>query len=149
MRQRLHFHLAWTTLDRAPLTDARLARFLCGFPRAVAMDERARVLQVGMVSTHLHLLIAGHPATQWPRLVQLLKGGSAAFANRTPELQRAPPLRWQPGYTLETVSPSLVERTRHYLRTRPTVRITPRPAPTESLCRRPVTAFGKSGMMHR
>ena len=71
---RLYCHVVWTTRNRQPILDAGLARFLCGFLRAVARQERARVLEIGMVATHVHLLIRIHPATELSRLLQRLAG---------------------------------------------------------------------------
>ncbi len=48
MRHRLYYHLVWTTKDREPLIDASVARFLCKFLRAIAVEERGRVLEIGM-----------------------------------------------------------------------------------------------------
>ena len=66
MRHRLYVHLVWTTRERARLIDRDLARFLCGFLRAMARKERAYVLEIGMVQTHVHLLVRVHPPCQSP-----------------------------------------------------------------------------------
>src|SRR5437660_668164 len=47
MLDRIYCHIVWTTRDRQPLIDAGLARFLCGFLRAVATQENARILEIG------------------------------------------------------------------------------------------------------
>jgi putative transposase len=116
MRHRLYAHVVWTTRDRAPLLDARIARFLWRFLRDVARQERAVVLQLGLVRTHVHLLLRLHPTTPLPRLLQRLKGGSAVIGTR--EKHANPdPLRWSKGYGITSVSPTAVERVRQYLRT--------------------------------
>src|SRR5690242_13035480 len=79
---RIYCHIVWTTRDRAALIDAGLARFLCGFLRGVATQEGARVLEIGMVQTHVHLLVRIRPTTNISRLLQRLKGGSAAIAGK-------------------------------------------------------------------
>ena len=79
---RLYCHIVWTTRDRAPLIDAGLARFLGKFLRGVARQERARLLEIGMVRTHVHILARLHPTTDVSRLLQRLKGGSAAIAGK-------------------------------------------------------------------
>jgi REP element-mobilizing transposase RayT len=66
MRHRLYAHVVWTTRDRAPLLDARMARFLWRFLRDVARQERAVVLGLGLVRTHVHLLLRLHPTTRCP-----------------------------------------------------------------------------------
>ena len=72
-----------------------------------------------MVSDHVHLLVALHPATSLPRLVQRLKGGSAVVANREGHAHRGHPLRWAKGYNVETVSPRRVPRVGEYIRRQP------------------------------
>jgi REP element-mobilizing transposase RayT len=76
----LYYHLTWTTRGRDRLIDAGLANFLCRYLRAVARQERAHVLEVGMVATHVHVLLRAHPTTDLTRLVQRAKGGSSALA---------------------------------------------------------------------
>lgn len=116
MRHRIYYHLVWTTRDRAPIIDVKIATFLCRFLRAMGHMERAAVLEIGMVRTHVHVLVAAHPLTNIPRLVQRMKGGSAAIALREGHASRSCPLRWAAGYDIETVSPRAVPRARHYLR---------------------------------
>src|SRR3989440_6797518 len=82
MIDRIYCHIVWGTRDRAPLIDAGLARFLCAFLRGVAAQEHARILEIGMVRTHLHLLVRIRPTTDVSRLLQRLKGGSAMIAGK-------------------------------------------------------------------
>jgi len=58
---RIYCHIVWTTRNREALIDAGLARFLCGFLRGVASQEAARLLEIGMVRTHVHLLVRIRP----------------------------------------------------------------------------------------
>lgn len=115
MRHRLYFHLVWTTRDRAPLIDARLASFLERFIPAICRLESTTLLGFGMVSTHVHLLIRLHPRTSISHLVQRLKGGGACVANREGHARRLRPLRWAKGYTIESVGWRNVEKVRAYL----------------------------------
>ena len=82
MIHRLYCHIVWTTRGREPLIDAGLARFLCAFLRGVAGQERTQILEIGMVRTHVHLVVRLHPTTRLDRLLQRLKGGSAAIAGK-------------------------------------------------------------------
>ncbi len=115
MRHRLYVHLTWTTRDRAPLITAALARFLSGFLPAIAAKERATLLALGMVTTHVHLLLRLDPATDIARLVQRLKGGSALLANRDGHAGEHRALRWAKGYNLESVSPRVVPDVGNYV----------------------------------
>src|SRR5438034_600022 len=100
--------------DRAePRVHSRL------FLRAVAAQEGARILEIGMVRTHVHLLVRIHPTTVLSRLLQRLKGGSAAIAGKE---RHTPPdnrLRWANGYSIRSVSPRSLDAVRNYLRAQP------------------------------
>jgi putative transposase len=116
MRHQVFVHLVWTTRDRAAIIDARLAVFLDPFVRRIALAERAEVLEVGIVQTHVHLLMRIGPATQLRRLVQRLKGGSAYLASAEGHARRGDGLRWAKGYSIHSVSPRALEIVREYVR---------------------------------
>jgi putative transposase len=109
----------WTTRYREPSIDGRVAPFLDAFLPPVAQQERASILELGIVSDHVHLLVLLHPTTSLPRLVQRLKGGSAVLANREGHAPRGCPLHRAKGYNVETVSPKRVSRVREYIRNQP------------------------------
>ena len=115
MRDRLFMHVTWTTRDRAALIDRRIAAFLAGTIPIIVRQERGRVLALGVVSNHVHLLIRIHTTTQIPRLMQRVKGGSAMVANRDGHatVRR---LRWDKGYNIESVSRRALRAVRRYVR---------------------------------
>jgi putative transposase len=115
MRHRIYFHIVWTTRGREPLINLRTATFLTRHLCHVAQEERARVLEIGMVATHLHVLVTMEPMAQLPRLLQRWKGASVYIANRE-RLAAPAELRWADGYTAETFSHRQLERVRAYLR---------------------------------
>jgi hypothetical protein len=85
----------------------------------VTQQERAAILEFGVVNDHVHLLVLLHPTTSLPRLIQRLKGGSAVLANREGHARRGCPLHWAKGYNVETVSPSALPGVREYIRKQP------------------------------
>jgi REP element-mobilizing transposase RayT len=105
MRHLLYIHLIWVTRDRAPMIDAPRAQFLMRFLPAIAEQERAVALAIGMVTTHVHVLLRIVPATAISRMIQRMKGGSAHLAGKEGIGSIALPLLWDPGYDLESVSP--------------------------------------------
>jgi REP element-mobilizing transposase RayT len=117
MFHKLFVHITWTTRDRAPLIDLTLARFLTRFLRQVGAQERARVLEIGMVADHVHILVRLHPTTAIPRLMQRMKGGSAVLGT-TPTPGHSG-LRWAKGYSLHSVNPKQLGSVRDYLRAQP------------------------------
>jgi len=119
VRHRLYVHLVWTTRGRERLIDPELARFLCRFLRAMARKERAYVLEIGMVQTHVHLLARLHPTVPVSTLVKRLKGASSAVAARE-GLGGQGRLSWAKSYSVESVSGRALEPVRGYLRGQPT-----------------------------
>jgi len=114
VRDRLYVHLVWTTRNRESTIDLSVARFLVRYLPAVARQERAGVHALGIVATHVHLLLQLHPTTSIPRLLQRLKGGSSVLANREGHAD-ARPLRWAKGYGIASVSPRALEAVRRYV----------------------------------
>src|SRR5689334_16714813 len=97
----LLFHLVWRTRRNEPFINARVAEFLTRYLPGVAHQEKATVLAMGAVTTHIHLLVRVDPVTGIPRLVQRFKGGSSRVA----ELEcHADCLRWANGYSITSVS---------------------------------------------
>jgi REP element-mobilizing transposase RayT len=116
MRHRLFAHVVWTTRPRAPILDVGIARFLDRFLRAIAREERAIVLELGIVRTHVHVLVRYHPMTDLTRLMQRLKGSSAAVANKERHSSTGAPLLWSKGYSIDAVSPRAITDARAYVR---------------------------------
>ena len=118
MRHRLYIHLVWTTRARERLIDRDLARFLCRFLRAMARKERAYILEIGMVQTHVHLLARMHPTVPVSQVVKRLKGASSAVAAQE-GLGSQGRLSWAKGYAVHSVSTGALPSVRVYLRGQP------------------------------
>jgi len=120
MRSRLYFHLVWTTRERRPLLDAAGARFLERYLPAVARQERARILALGAVQTHVHVLFEARTTTALSRLVQRFKGGSSALINREGHTQGTHAVRWARGYAIHTVGTRGLRAARAYVESQAT-----------------------------
>jgi putative transposase len=116
MFHQLYYHIVWTTRDRRRTITREVASFLDRLLRSIARQERAYVLELGMVSTHVHLLVRAHPMTTIPRLLQRLKGASSALAGKELGLPPDSQLRWAQGYTIQSVSLNMLEGVRSYVR---------------------------------
>ncbi len=119
MYHRLYCHIVWTTREREPLIDSGLARFLTRYLRTIARQERAHILEIGMVATHVHLLLRIDHGTSLPRLLQRLKGGSSYLAGKEKHSSTGRALKWAKGYSIVTVGPRQLEAVREYLRSQP------------------------------
>ncbi len=119
MRHRIYLHITWTTRDREPTIDVDSASLLRRLLPAIARQERAHILELGIVRTHVHVLLRVWPTTPIPRLVQRLKGGSSVIVNRERGSTVRQPLRWAKGYNVDSVSRRAVEKVREYIRNQP------------------------------
>jgi REP element-mobilizing transposase RayT len=118
VRHRIYFHIVWATRGRAPLIDAGLAAFLCRFLRQMARAERAHVLEIGMVTTHVHVLARAHPMADIARLLQRLKGASS-IAGKEGHSTYGAVLKWAKGYAIHSVGARSLGAVRQYLRDQP------------------------------
>src|SRR5690349_18079276 len=99
----LYIHLAWTTRDREPMIDRVTRDFLTEYFRRTTIRERADIVVLAILRTHVHVLLRTPPRIDIPQLVRLLKGGSSYAASRLPGNILG--LRWSREYSATTVSP--------------------------------------------
>lgn len=111
---RLYFHLTWSTLNRLPMIDPATRDFLDEFVRRTAAQERAEIVALAILRTHVHVLLRSGPRFDLSRLVQLMKGGSSYAASRLPG--NVVGLRWTRRYSVTTVSPRALPQALEYLR---------------------------------
>ncbi len=112
---RLYAHLSWTTFARLPLIKPPTADFLRRFLLSEAKRHDARVMAMGVVQDHVHLVLQLPAAFDVPRLVQGLKGASARIANRDGIVGHEP-LRWAQGYDLRSLGIKQVWAAVQYVR---------------------------------
>ena len=114
----MYRHVVWTTWRREPLITSALAMFLCRFLGDVARQEDARVLGLGIVSTHIHVLIRVSPTTSLPKLVQRMKGGSSVIARKEGVVTDGA-LKWARAYSVHTVGGRQLDSVLSYLDAQP------------------------------
>src|SRR6058998_3674800 len=115
MPVRLYALLTWTTLRRLPLIHPGAAAFLQRLLPKIAHRHATRILEIGIVRNHVHLVLELPPLVDVPRLVQGLKGASARIANRDGVMPRAK-LQWASGYDLRSLGVRDVRRAITYVR---------------------------------
>ena len=103
----LYFHLAWTTRDRLPMIDAATKPSLDQFIRKAATQEGVDVVALGIVQTHVHMIVRTGPRIDFGRLLQMIKGGSSYAMSRLPGNVLG--LRWAREYSATTVSPKTLK----------------------------------------
>src|SRR5947208_12834511 len=93
MPVRLYALLTWTTLRRLPLIHPGAAAFLRRLLPKIAHRHATRILGIGIVRNHVHLVLELPPLVDVPRLVQALRGASARISSRDGVMPRAK-LQW-------------------------------------------------------
>ena len=115
MPVRLYGLLTWTTLRRLPLIHRDVATFLRRILPKIAERHAVRVVEIGIVRNHVHLIVELSPRPDIPRLVQGLKGASARIANRDGYMPRAR-LHWAAGYDFRSLGVRDLQRAIAYVR---------------------------------
>jgi len=106
-------HCVFTTKHRerwlSPSVRERLWPYLAG----IARENDMRVLAVGGVDDHVHILLALPSTVTVAKAVQLLKGNSSKWIHETFPEMRA--FNWQGGYGAFSIGVSGIEATTRYI----------------------------------
>lgn len=106
-------HCVWSTRERRKIIPQELQPRLWSFMAGIAKQNGIVPLAIGGFDDHAHALIAVPPTMPLSKAVQLLKAGSSKWCNQNFALGR---FEWQAGYSAVSVSTSLLEKTKAYIR---------------------------------
>ena len=109
----LHYHVVFSTKNREPWITPEHEQRLWSYLGGIARENEMKPLMVGGIENHIHLLLGIPPVLAVSKAVQLLKGGSSAWAKETLAGMRG--FGWQDGYGAFTVSKSLVPEVAEYV----------------------------------
>jgi putative transposase len=109
---RLRYHIVTGTYQREPLITPSVEAVLYPALRVKAEDADGRVLQVGGIADHVHLVAALRPTRALSDFVRAVKTGSCAAVR---ESFGAESFRWQRGYAAFTVAPHDMRRVLDYV----------------------------------
>ena len=106
------YHCVFSTKDRLPLIDREIRPRLEPYLAGIARAEKMRLLGVGGVADHMHLLLSLPAPLPLAKAMQLLKGNSSKWINDT--FPRPLRFAWQEGYGAFTIGTSQAEATLAY-----------------------------------
>lgn len=110
----LHYHIIFSTKNRERWIQPDVEQQLWSYLGGIARENKMKALMIGGVEDHVHLLLGLNPNLPVSQAVQLIKGGSSAWAKETfPGLAG---FGWQDGYAAFTVSKSQVAEIENYIR---------------------------------
>ena len=110
----LLYHIVYSTKDRIPLIDGDLREPLYEYIGGIIRGERGILLEIGGVPDHVHLLAKFKTDIAVSMMVQKIKGKSSGWVNE--RSSRTERFEWQAGYGIFSVSESLVDKVRRYIR---------------------------------
>jgi putative transposase len=110
----LLYHIVYSTKDRVPSIVGDLREPLYEYMGGIIRGERGILLEIGGVPDHVHLLAKFKTDVAVSMMVQKIKGKSSGWVNeRSSDTGH---FEWQAGYGIFSVSESLVDKVRRYIR---------------------------------
>ena len=109
----LYIHLVWSTWDRAPLITPDIERALYREMEQEANRMNCKVLAMGGIEDHVHLLLEMPPTVAVSDVVKQIKGASSLFVND--HLRPDHNFKWQAAYGAFSVSRWDVNQTVGYI----------------------------------
>ena len=110
---KIWIHLIWTTKERRKLIVGDIKRKLYEHIRENAKEKDIYIDHINGSDDHVHLLISLKPNQSLSNVVQLVKGESSHWVNKS-EFSKIR-FEWQDEYIALSVSESLVTTVRKYL----------------------------------
>jgi REP element-mobilizing transposase RayT len=110
----LLYHIVYSTKDRTPSIVGDLREPLYEYMGGIIRGERGILLEIGGVPDHVHLLAKFKTDIAVSMMVQKIKGKSSGWVNE--RHNRTAHFEWQAGYGIFSVSESLVDKVRRYIR---------------------------------
>jgi putative transposase len=104
-------HCVFSTKQRAPMIAADRQEHLWAYLLGIARNLKIKILAIGGVADHLHLLIALPPTMNLAKVMCDLKANSSRWLNET-----GGHFAWQDGYAAFSVSPSRIGDVQRYIR---------------------------------
>jgi REP element-mobilizing transposase RayT len=110
----LLYHLVFTTKNRVPLIREDLRDDLSGYIGGILRGEGGVLLAIGGMPDHVHLLAKLKTDVAVSTMVQKIKAKSSKRMNERAISQER--FEWQAGYGVFSVSESLTDKVRRYIR---------------------------------
>jgi REP element-mobilizing transposase RayT len=104
------FHIVFSTKERTQLIRPDSQTNLWNYLAGIARNLRIQVLAIGGIENHVHILLALPADQKLSDAVRTLKCNSSRWMRET-----HPRFAWQEGYGAFSVSPSQLDRVKHYI----------------------------------
>jgi REP element-mobilizing transposase RayT len=109
----VYIHLVWATWDRQPFLIPSVRSGVYACIRSECTKLGAKVLAIGGIDDHIHLLVELPSTVSLAQLMKQIKGSSSHLATRTDT--PAEVFKWQGGYAAFRVSKSALPSEIRYI----------------------------------
>jgi REP-associated tyrosine transposase len=106
-------HCVFSTKNRARIIPPEMQPRLWSFTAGIARQNGITPIAIGGFDDHAHVLIGVPPTMTLAKAMQLIKAGSSKWCNQNFGNGR---FEWQAGYSAVSVSTSLLDKTKAYIR---------------------------------
>lgn len=107
----IHFHLVFSTKERAKLITKELQNELYAYLGGIVKNLGGVALAIGGVEDHVHLLVGLTASHRLDYFLRELKASSSAWVRR----EKNPKFAWQNGYGAFAVSAGNLQNVRRYI----------------------------------
>lgn len=108
-----HFHCMFSTKGRLKVLTDEIRERLFPYMVGIARNNGFRILEVGGVEDHVHLLLSHGPAQNLSKCMQLIKGGSCKWIHETWTTSKN---EWQEGYAAFSIGINQIQTVEEYIR---------------------------------
>src|SRR4051794_38588294 len=107
-------HFIFSTKERRDVIPTQLQPNLWAYVHGIAKNLKVDTLAVGGTGNHCHVLLMLPPTISLSELVQKLKANSSRWMG-----EQGIRFSWQQGYAAFSVSPSMLDKVKSYIRNQP------------------------------
>ncbi len=107
------YHCVFSTKERRKLITEELQERLWPYMGGIARENQMRMLAIGGIEDHIHLLLSIPSTLSIAKAMQLIKGGSSKWIHET--FDNYQNFAWQEGYGAFSVGVSQVSDTKRYI----------------------------------
>ena len=112
---RVWIHLIWSTKNREKIISSELKPKLIEHIKDNSKEKSIWLDSINCVDDHIHLLISLGAEQSISKVIMLLKGESSHWINKNSMLNKK--FEWQEEYIAVSVSESIIDKVRTYIRT--------------------------------
>jgi REP element-mobilizing transposase RayT len=112
----VYIHIVWSVKNREPLLTLDIEKSVIDIIKAKAVKYKARVIAIGNITDHIHVLVSIHPDTVISALIKEMKAVSSYFVNHN----MGKKLYWQEGYWVLSIGKNALTSVRDYVQNQKT-----------------------------